>query len=166
MIGAAVDTLQKRGCARSLLSHAKNQACKWRLFAKIGIICSLLTLSRAPSPASGEAASLMWCLLRGSFHDQAVALFEGLTDWQKQCPRSTVYKFIISSYLKDASGHFRGPTPQELSQAAQDARSEVERTCAPRHPRPSSAFRQRDSACCSLRATRMCCGLWLMLGPG
>lgn len=61
-----------------------------------------------------------------------MALFEGLTDWQKQCPRSTVYKFIISSYLKDASGHFRGPTPQELSQAAQNVRSEVVRACAPR----------------------------------
>lgn len=95
-----------------------------------------------------------------------MALFEGLTDWQKQCPRSTAYKFIISSYLKDALGHFRGPTPQELFQAAQDARFELARACAPRHPRPSSALRQRDPACCSLRATGTCRGSWLMLGPG
>lgn len=29
MICAAVNTLQKCGCARLLLSHVKNQACKW-----------------------------------------------------------------------------------------------------------------------------------------
>lgn len=62
------------------------------------------------------------------FHSQAVALFDGLTP--RQMRYSQAYPAIISSYLKQASGHFRGPTQAELDAAIDGARAAVQRECA------------------------------------
>ena len=43
---------------------------------------------------------------------------------------SQAYPAIISSYLKQASGHFRGPTQAELDAAIDGARAAVQRECA------------------------------------
>lgn len=43
---------------------------------------------------------------------------------------SQAYSPIVSSYLKQASGHFRGPTQAELDGAIDGARAAVQRQCA------------------------------------
>ncbi|KAK9846630.1 hypothetical protein WJX81_007956 [Elliptochloris bilobata] len=81
------------------------------------------SLHRKALPVISEAINTLQAL---GFHNQALALYSGLTEQQRASGNCHAHYYVISSYLKEASGHFRGPTVDELEKAMHSAKTETE----------------------------------------
>ena len=129
--------------ARPLQAHPGSEQRRAAARANAASAGTWLLHSRVPA---------LWLFMR-RFHSQAVVLFEGLTP--RQLRISSAYPHIVSSYLKQASGHFRGPTQAELDAAIDGARAVIQRQCAQPRVRgclPSPADAQLDVASGAARA--------------